>query len=374
MKVVVNIVIALVVLLAAAIGGSLLFLPAKVTQASTVTIERPASTVFALLASMPATHPSGEGVTQRVTGEIKGIAEGLTTELSGADGRKFVGVWTIAPQGPVTSVKLEVTEELGMNPISRFQGQSGAQLQPVLKGALDAIAAEATAVPNFDFAALNYQALDVASRRFIYVEAQTQQDADRIKDAINQAVRIVQASLSANNLVASGFPIAVETAWEDGKYSFWAGLPYEGAQPLNLIGTKEGPTPSGPAIKVVYEGPEAAIIPVYDQMEALMKATRMEKGQSMEVYLDDPTQAGGSQKREIYYFIRSGDVANITRFAPPGTGAPALPSAVPAQLPPPAATPAPTPAPAAMPAPAATAPAATPAPAPAPAPAEPAKK
>lgn len=363
MKLVVNIVLGLVVLLAVAIGGSLLFLPAKVTQEQTVTIERPASTVFALLASIPATQPAGAGVTQKLVGEPKAIADGLTTELSTADGRKMRGVWTIAPQGPVTSVKLSLTEELGMNPIARFQGQSGAQLGPVLKGALEALTAEATAIPNVDFSNLKYEALDVASRRFIFVEATTQQQAESIKDAIRQSIAIVRASLGANNLQASGFPIAVETAWEEGKYSFWAGLPYEGTQPLNLIGVKEGPTPSGPAIKVTYEGPEANIIPVYDQMEALMAAARLQRGQSMEVFLDDPTQAGGSQKREIYYFVRSGDAGRLTKIAPPSTAV-ALPTNVPGQLP---ATPAPAATPEAAPAtsaPAATTPAAPAVPAP----------
>jgi hypothetical protein len=361
MKLVVNIVLGLVVLLAAAIGGSLLFLPGQVSKQQTVTFERPASTVFALLASMPATYKVNDTLSQKVVQDsVKGISDGLTTELTTADGRTMTAKWTLAPQGASTQVQLAVTENLGMNPIARFQGQSGAQIEPVIKAALEKLGAEAKETPAIDFSSLKYEALNISSRRFIYVEATTQQGAESIKDGIRQSIAIVRASLAVNNLTASGLPIAVETAWEDGKYSFWAGLPYEGPQPLNLIGVKEGPTPAGQAIKVTYEGAEADIIPVYDQMEALMSAARLVRGQSMEVYLDDPTLPGGSKKREIYYFVRTGDASILSRVAPSATGAPALPNASPAQLPP-GAAPAPTDAPAPAPVP-------TPAPAPVPAP------
>lgn len=333
MKLVTNIVLGLLVLVGVAVGGSLLFLPAQVTQQQTVTIERPSSTVFALLASMPATYKVNDTLSQKVKGDVTTAANGVTSELTTADGRKMTGKWTIAPQGAATQVQLSLTEELGMNPIARFQGQSGAQLAPVLKAALDKLTEEANGVPNFDFSSLQYVVWDTKPRRFIYVKASTAQDAERIKDGIRQSIALARTALASNGLTADGMPIAVETAWEEGKYSFQAGLPYTGPQPLNLIGVEEGETPSGPAIKVTYEGPEDDIIPVYDQMEALMKATRLERGQSMEVFQDDPTQAGGSKKRDIYYFIRSGDAPNVTKFAPPGTGKAALPSMDPTAAP-----------------------------------------
>jgi hypothetical protein len=84
---------------------------------------------------------------------------------------------------------------------------------------------------------------------------------------------------------------------------------------------------------VDYYGAEADVIPVYDQMETLMAATRVERGASMEVYRDDPTQPGGSQKRQIVYFIREGNAGLIAKVAPPFQGT-ALPIGNPAALPP----------------------------------------
>lgn len=335
MKLVVTIVVGLLVLLGAAFGASLVLLPGTATKVETIAIDRPPSTVYALLASMPATHKMGESLTVRVVPEsIKTPADPLTVEFTTADGRKLAGEWLVSGQGMTSQAKLTLTEDLGINPLARMQGGSGAQLAAPSEAALKAIKAEAEAIGNFDFSRLNYKVENVSPMKFIYISATTSQQADIIKDSIRKSLNLVRTAFADNNLTPSGLPIAVETAWKEDSYGFQAGLPYEGPTPLNLIGVTAGETPSGPAVIVDYYGAEADIIPVYDQMETLMAATRVQRGASMEVYKDDPTQPGGSQKRQIVYFIRDGNAALISKVAPPFQGT-TLPSGNPAALPPP---------------------------------------
>ena len=73
-------------------------------------------------------------------------------------------------------------------------------------------------------------------------------------------------------------------------------------------------------------------------------ATREDDWATYEVYNDDPTQAGGSRNREIYYVVQ-GDVSALTRIAPASAPV-AVPAAAPAAT---TETPAATPAPATTP-------------------------
>jgi hypothetical protein len=73
-------------------------------------------------------------------------------------------------------------------------------------------------------------------------------------------------------------------------------------------------------------------------------ATRDDDWPTYEVYHDDPTQAGGSRNREVFY-VTSGDISALTNILAPSEAAPA-PAAAGAETTAPTAseTPAPTPA------------------------------
>jgi hypothetical protein len=139
--------------------------------------------------------------------------------------------------------------------------------------------------------------------------------------------------LAANQLKPDGSPIAVEVKWDEvgKKYEFQAGQPYVGGEPELLVGVKSGQTPSGIAVKVLYEGSEDQVLPIYDQIEAAIAAARGEKaGPSFEVYLDDASQPGGSVKRHIYQIVK-GDLTTLRALSTPGaTMTPAAPAAAPA--------------------------------------------
>jgi effector-binding domain-containing protein len=361
MKLLRNLLLLVVVLVVGAFVAGFFLLPPEAKKEAEFTIDRPASAVYANLASAPANYALAEGVTQTVTSsQAPGTVE---ADVVFANNKKARVVYNITGQGASSVIKAQLKHALGMNPLDRLQGMSGAHLAPVLAAAETKAKADSSALPQTDFSGLSYVVEQVAPRNFLYIEAATPTAAEGIKEGIRQALRIVRQSLASNNLAPAGNPIAIETAWQEGQaYSFQAGIPYTGPAPTLLIGVKNGQTPAGSAIKVKFYGTEEQIIPVYDQIEALIAAARLKRsGPSFEVFLDDPDSATGSQTREIYHIVE-GDTAALARVAPPAPAA-AAPAVAPAPVTPATPAAATTPAPAATTTPAA---ATTPAPAPAP--------
>lgn len=319
--------------------------PSEVVR--TVEVERPASTVFARLATTPAGTAFGAGALT-VTNAANDIVRG---DLKIGDDTVPVE-FSMAASGAGVTLSAKASKARA----------GGEKMDEVLDAGLAAFNTDIAQVGAFDFGDLKFDVVDVPGRNFLYIEAGTPNDAASIKSGVLQAMSIVDAQIKANGLIPDGDPIAVETKWDEaaGRYEFQAGRPFRGTPPVLLIAVKVGQTPGGTAIKVNYEGPEANVIPVYDQIETLIDATRLEKATgSFEVYKDDPTQAGGSVKREIWHVV-SGDAQRLLTLFPNSRPTPmALPAPAPVVAPEqPAVAPAPavveTPAPTAAPPPAAS--------------------
>lgn len=344
------ILVAVVVVLA---GVSIFALPGRAAKTETIEVARPAASVIARLSTMPAGAPIATGVTQTVTGTEGNV---VSADLAFPNGQQGKAIYTVNENGAAAStVQVRIESPLGLNPIDRIQGLSGAPAEPYLTAAVASVSTDLQALPEGTFTGLAYEIVQVDAKPFLYIEATVPQDSAAIKEAVAQSLVLVNPIMRRYNLTPAGQPIAVETAWENNQYSFQAGLPFTGTPPAVLVGVRAGQTPAGTAIKVVYEGPEENVLPTYTQMEALIGAARLEQGKSFEIYYDDPTQTGGSVRREIYYLV-NGDTSRLASLAPsaarpaplaaPAAAAPAAPAAAPAPAAPaaPAATPAPAPA------------------------------
>jgi hypothetical protein len=373
-----RIVLIIAVIVAAVIGASFFVLPKTASSSETISVDRPAANVLAYLASAPAGTAVGEGVTQTVTSSN---AEQVVATLTYADGQTATATYTVRPAegGTGSVVEVQVEQPLGENPITRLQGLGGGKTGPLLEGIQAAVTAETASIPTFDFSGLAYDIVTVPARPMMFFGSETTQEPAEIKAGVAQSLDLIEPALRRFNLTSAGRPIAVETNWDPATniYAFRAGVPFTGSAPTAGLGLlRVGETPSGQAIRVAFTGAEADIIPVYDRIESMISAARLQKGSSFEVYLDDPRQAGGSANREIYVLV-TGDTTLLSTLFPTTAGraqlgvdgAPIAPAAAPEATPAPAATDT-----AAVPAPATTAPAST-APAattPATAPAEPA--
>ncbi len=354
-----RIILIVVVLVLVAAGAGYFLIPPVASRTQTLDIARPAPTVFARLSSTPAGATIAEGVTlAEITSAENNVVQGNVTYADGATGRV---TYTVSPAGEGSQVQVKLEQDLGPNPMNRIQAITGGPVGPLLEAAAANATTDLNALPNATFAGLQYSVVQVTAQPFFYVENCSDTDPESVTSIISQAVAAIPPVMRTNRLTVNGDLMAVEPRVVSNQYCYQVGYPYRGATPRALLIGKVGQTPNGTALRVVYTGSEENVIrDVYDPMDALLgaahldnPATREDDWVTYEVYHDDPTQAGGSHNREIFY-VTEGDISALTRIAPPQ----ATPAPVPANAAP-AATDSTTPAPA-TPAPATPAPATTP--------------
>ncbi|GAN00100.1 hypothetical protein U91I_03765 [alpha proteobacterium U9-1i] len=323
----------LVVIVLVAVGAAFFVLPSQATRTQTFTVERPASSVFARLASTPAGTVIAEGVTQN---EVTSAADNVVVaNVAYAEGGTGTATYTVSEEGEGSRVELALAKDLGANPLNRFGAITGAGVGPLAEAAATTVTADLTALPAASFVGLQYTVVNVEARPFFYVQNCSPQDAAAIKEVVAQSLLALRPIMARHNLREAGPPVAVETSWDEAnnQYCFQIGLPYTGTPPRVLAVGAAGQTPAGQAIRVDYTGTEEDVIPTYDRMEALIAAARLTQGRSFEVYNDDATQAQGSVNREIYYLVE-GDTARLAQLAPAAAATPAAaPAADPAAAP-----------------------------------------
>jgi effector-binding domain-containing protein len=345
MSLVRNLAIGAVALVGAGGGALYVATPSKVEKEVTFTVDRPLATVYAMLASAPGESAVVDGVTQTVTAlELRKTVEADVTFLTN---KRADITYTLTPADKATSVVLHVRHDLGLNPAERVSKERGDQVGTILTSLQSWVLAEAAKTKTADFSDLTYEVATRTAQPYLYLEGSTTKGPGQISDGARQATAILKTVFASNNLAMTN-PISVETAWTGDTYGFNFGMPYSGQRPAVLIGVKAGETPSGTAIKVNYTGSEDTIITqVYDKIDALIAATRLTEGPNFEVYLDDPTQVGGSRNREVYYIV-TGDTEGLLKYAPSAPRGALAPAPAPVEP----STVTPTPAPAATPAPA----------------------
>ena len=349
-----RIILIVVVILVVALGAMFFLLPNTASRTETLTIERPAQTVFARLASTPVGSVITEGVTVSEPATTDG--DTITAPVTFADGATGRVIYTVTEQGEGSQVRVRLEQDIGANPMARFGAIGGGPVSPLIEAAAAGVSNDLNARPTESFATLNYSVVQGAAQPFFYAENCVPNEPDDIVHIIREAVAAIPPAMRVNNIQPAGPLMAVEPRVVDGQYCFQVGYPYSGrAVSSQGLFTKAGQTPSGTMLRVVYTGTEEDIYEqVYNPMDALLGAARLDDPSTTEddwttyeVYHDDPLQEGGSRNREIFY-VTQGDISVLQATAPasdatPGPQAeqPAEPAATQGETPAEGATPAP---------------------------------
>jgi hypothetical protein len=324
-----RIIILVVVVLLVAAGIVFFVLPNKASSSQTFTVARPASSVFQRLATAPPGTHIGDGVT--LTRVVSAQNNVVTGEVAYAQGKTGTITYQVTPQGAGSSVQVTLDEGLGTNPMNKLKAITGADVGPLIQGAATAVKTDLNALPAADFTNLQYDIVQVAAQPFFFIENCSPTDSGSITSIIAQAVAGIPPIMRAKGMTPAGPLMAVEPRVVQGQYCYQVGYPYSGPAPHGaLLVGQAGQTPGGTMIHVHYTGVEANVVPqVYDKIDALLGAAHIDDPTTpnddwptYEVYNDDPTQAGGSHNREIYYVTR-GDFSRITSIVPPTAVTPA---------------------------------------------------
>jgi len=340
----------IVVVVLVLVGAGYFLGPKTASRSQTLEVARPAPTVLARLSSTPIGSTVVEGVTVAEAATVSG--DTVTAPVTFADGATGRVVYRVTPNGEGSRVQVKLEQDLGANPLDRFQVLTGGDVAPLMASAATAVQTDLDALPNATFEGLQYSIVDISARPFFYVQNCSDTSPDSITSIIGQAVEVIPAVMRRNGISPNGPLMAVEPRVQTNQYCYQVGYPYAGRAPRagSLLVGAAGQTPGGQALRIVYTGTEADVISqVYDPMDALLAAahldnpaTREDDWVTYEIYNDDPTQEGGSRNREIFYVIQ-GDVTALTRIAAP-TEAAAAPAAATTETPPTTETTTPAPA------------------------------
>ena len=320
-----NLIIGLVGL--GAVGGGGYALTGTASKTHSFAVEAPANSVFTRLSSTPDNTQLAEGVTlTHVTSAANNVVVGDVSYANGATGRV---TYTVRPDGDGSNVDLKLEQNMGPNPMDRIGAITGGPVADVAQAAATAAQADLGALPDADYAGLQYDVVDVAARPFFFVENCSSSDAESITSIIAQAVAGIPPVMRTKGIQPNGPLTAVEPRVVSGQYCYQVGYPYSGPAPRGalLIG-KAGQTPGGSMLHVHYTGTEADVTAqVYDRLDALLGAAHLDKPgdpsddwATFEVYNDDPMQPGGSRNREIYY-VTQGDISRLAAIVPPTAAA-----------------------------------------------------
>lgn len=316
-------------------------LPKTVHVERTVTIDRPASSVFALVngyATIKTWSPwaaRDPSAVYTISGPAKGV--GARMEWDGDPRLSGKGWQQITESVPYSLVKAELhfdqqgaattyfsIEDRGGNSTVTWgfdtnltEGQSAAG-QVVAKyfgllfdrwigsdyeTGLVKLKTLAESVPNVDFSGLEVDALDVAPLDILYIRSAGSQDPADLASTLASAYQEITEFMTGNQLEMSAQPMTITRAWSENGYAFDAAIPVVMRDVVLTGSIRAGKSPSGRAVRVIYRGPYDRMMPTYEKLSAYMTVHGLREGQvSWEHYISDPGKTSRDELITHIYF------------------------------------------------------------------------
>ena len=301
-----------------------LMLPRQVKIERSITIDRPAATVFAVLngfkrfnewspwaAKDPAaqytfTGPTfGAGAKLSWEGDPKTVGSGsqairlsvpysrIGVDLDFDGQGKGKADFALSPEGSGTRVVWSFDTDLGMSPLSRWFGlMFESMIGPDYEQGLARLKELVEQLPVTDIAGLTAEVVEVEAVPVAYVEASCGKDEAEIGRTIADSYAEVTKFLTARKVSPAGPPITINTRWDDSGYGFEAALPVDRVPddpPAADARVRFKQTYAGRAIKVVHRGAYRDMPPTYDKLFAWAAAHGFKQdGPPWDEYVSDP--------------------------------------------------------------------------------------
>lgn len=280
-------------------------------------------------------QPAGEGAKMTWTSEPLGngsmeIIEStqfshVKTKLEFGQGNPAFGTYTFAPAEGGTKVTWAFDSDLGMNPMMRYMGlmfdswigkdyeEGLANLKGIVEKSAQAATAEALAQPgtgatppDIPMAAAadptkGPEVVTVAAKPVILTRASAKAtDNAAISAALGAANRKLLNYGMTNTLEIAGAPLAITISHDpDGDWVFDAAMPLA-EKPAKAVaeadGVKVAETYAGRAVKLTHKGPYNTMNETYARIHDYTKAQGLkEKSVQWEEYVGDPNETADAE-------------------------------------------------------------------------------
>ena len=147
----------------------------------------------------------------------------------------------------------------------------------------------AESLPVSDFSQIEINRLTVAAENILFVSTTSSENPSETASAMASAYEEISQFMNEAGVSMAGQPMAITRVLGNGWYQFDAAIPVDFV-PSELDGNvQSGKSPSGDAVRAVHYGDYSQMTPTYEKLAAYMSAHGLSHGGvSWEHYLSDP--------------------------------------------------------------------------------------
>jgi effector-binding domain-containing protein len=304
-----------VVIVLAVIG---LILPRHVKVARSVTIDRPASLVYATVNSfvlfpkwspwqdldpnmIQTTEGARDGVGAKLVwkgNEKVGSGSQLITsstpnqavasDLDFGEMGVAKSMVTLAPEGSMTRATWTVDVDMGANPIGHYVGLTmDSMLGKDFATGLNRLKTLVEGMPNADIAGFNAEPVQLTAAPVLLVTETA--PADGIAKAYSDGFAQIGKFMAKNKLHFAGAPLGIDDDVTAGTYKFDVGIPVDRGDIAGADGVRVGQSYAGKALKATHVGPYMELPKTHAKLLAYMAVHGYKaKGPMISWYVDDP--------------------------------------------------------------------------------------
>lgn len=323
-----RLVILLAVLIVLAIGVAFV-LPGSAHVERTIVIERPPSTVFAIVNSYrrfnewspwvgkdPQAHytisgpVAGVGAKQSWVGDPRTVGSGsqeiveskanesVTTALDfgnmgkgtarfllSADGKGTRVTWTLDTQAP-----LALDGHLLWNATGRYIGLfMDKMVGPDYEAGLAKLKTLVETFPDVDIGGVSGEAVTLAPRPIYFVSASSGPGAESAKAVLTEAYAKLGKYLGDSGLTMKGAPLTITTSYDKSGWKFDAAIPVDRNNAATRDDIQSGATYGGTAVQFIHVGPYDKLSETITKAEAWLSVQGYKvTGRLIEEYISDP--------------------------------------------------------------------------------------
>jgi effector-binding domain-containing protein len=162
----------------------------------------------------------------------------------------------------------------------------------------------AESLPATDFSDLEAEIVRAEPLDILFVPTDNQSPAGNMSESLSAAFQEISAFMQAKSIEETSSPMVITRSWDAVEHEIAAAIPISGVGAELPGNIRAGLSPSGTAVRAVHRGPYGEMAPTYAKLSAYMAVNGLKEGKvSWEHYLSDPTQVPALELVTHIYFL-----------------------------------------------------------------------